>query len=341
MELEEIKLIYMNFEPIQPDFTCTQLNSGHINRTFKIQNNRENYILQEINSSIFQNVNSIIQNGLILSEHLKSENYPHEILNHLPFSNGEFIWNNSWRILNYIANSVSFEKVASSEQCYEAAKFLGEFHLYLQNLDASKIQNPLPNFLNYDSRWEEFVQRIDFANRDRYAQSLPEIEFIYQNRGILDDWINLQKELPIRIIHADPKISNFLFEAQNPEKIKSLIDWDTIMPGSILYDFGDMVRSYTNLKAEDDPNIGNNFSLQNYQALHAGFLYHLEDKLNSVERNHLNLAAKSIIFIQAIRFLTDFLANDSYYRTSSENQNLDRAKNQINLLNEMMHSKLD
>src|SRR5699024_2627735 len=123
----------------------------------------------------------------------------------------------------------------------------------------------------------------------------------------------LKEKLPQRLIHADPKISNFLFSAENPQQIIALIDWDTLMKGSILYDCVYMIRSYTNLKSEDDFSKENNFSLENYQNIKKGILYHLAEELTKTEKENLTLAAKVVIYVQALRFLTDFLNNDIYF----------------------------
>lgn len=336
MGLRNTKEIFKNFETIQSDFDCNCLESGHINETYLIRNNAKKYILQKINSSIFLNLDAIHHNIDQISKHLKSKNYRQVILELLPFSNGKYTWENEWRLMRYIDNSIGFEKVISVEQCYEAAKFLGEFHLNLLDIDSTKMESPLPNFLNYEDRWQQFLMSVDFASKDRLAQALPEIEYVFENRNILDEWINLQPKMPKRIIHGDPKISNFLFDQTNSLKIIALIDWDTIMPGTILYDFADMVRSYSNLKEEDDPSIGKNFSQENYQALENGFLFHLKNELESIEIENMALAAKSIVYIQALRFLTDFLNNDVYYKINYPIQNLNRAKNQINLLKELI-----
>jgi thiamine kinase-like enzyme len=335
MELTEIKSVFENFEKIAPDFQIKTLESGYINHSFWVHNNSNTVLLQKVNSHVFPNMKSISSNILEITNHLKSKDYPHEILHPLSFSNGKYLWKNEWRIFKFIDNSQGFDKVNSSEQCLKAAKFLGEFHLYLSDLDSTKIQHPLSQFLDYENRWQEFVMSVDFAFQDRYTLALPEINFVYENRNILDRWINIQSKLPIRIIHADPKISNFLFEAEKSNKIIALIDWDTFMPGTILYDFGDMVRSYTNLKKEDEISKGKYFSSENYNALKEGFLFHLKQQLNAIEIENLPLAAQSIIFIQAIRFLTDFLNNDQYYHTSYNNQNLHRTQNQIQLLKEL------
>src|SRR5690625_1290347 len=181
-------------------------------------------------------------------------------------------------------------------------------------------------------RLEQYESSLQNSAEDRLKKAKIAITFIEENKTILEDWFALLPQIPTRIIHADPKISNFLFDNSDADKIIALIDWDTILRGSILYDFGDMVRSYTNLKEEDDPTEGRNFSLENYKALKNGFLYYLEDKLTWKEVINLRLGAEVVIYVQAMRFLTDYLNDDIYYSIQYPKQNLDRTMSQINLL---------
>lgn len=337
---ENIASIFSNFEKISSDFSYQKLNSGHINQSFWVQNNQRKFILQKINASVFKNLEIITENIRCVSSHLKSRNYPHFILESLPFSDGSFLWDETWRLLNYAEKTMTFEKVKSPEQAYEAAKFLGEFHGYLRDLDTNKLKDSIPEFLDFNSRFQNFKSSLKSASEGRLKISENEIEFLLSHEDILENWNEISSKLPERIIHADPKISNFLFEVNSSEKIKALIDWDTLMKGTILYDFGDMVRSYTNFREEDDPGFGENFSLGNYKALKKGFLYHLENQLYPIEKENMDLAGKLVVYIQAIRFLTDYLNGDIYYQIHHPEQNLNRAKNQIHLLKEMLE-KLD
>lgn len=333
---ENIASVFSNFERISSDFSYQKFSSGHINQTFLVVNNQKKFILQKINTSVFKNLEIITENIQSVSSHLKSRNYPHFILESLPFSDGSFLWDKSWRLLNYAEKTMIFEKVKSAEQAFEAAKFLGEFHGYLKDFEFEKIKDSIPGFLDFNSRFERFKSSLKSASEERLKISENEIEFLLSQENILENWNKISSELPKRIIHADPKISNFLFEENSSEKIKALIDWDTLMRGTILYDFGDMVRSYTNLGEEDDPDFGENFSLENYIALKKGFLYHLENQLHPIEKENMDLAGKLVVYIQAIRFLTDFLSGDIYYQIHYAEQNLNRAKNQIHLLKEML-----
>src|SRR5690606_16549925 len=142
MGIVEAKKVFENFESIEEDFECIGLESGHINETYLIRNKKKKYILQKINSSIFPNLETIHSNIEIVAKHLESKNYAHKRIELLPFSNGKTIWENEWRIMHFIGNSIGFEKVNSANQCYEAAVFLSDFHSNLLDLDTKKIQNP-------------------------------------------------------------------------------------------------------------------------------------------------------------------------------------------------------
>lgn len=339
-DYDKLKSIFGHFEAIAGDFEITVLNSGHINSTYLIKNRQKRFILQQINTAIFKEPKVLAQNISVLSNHLKNKDYPNEILNQLPFKDGAYLFENSWRILEFIEDSQSFEKVASAKQAYEAARFLSEFYFYLNDLNPGLIKDSIPGFLDFNLRFEQFEQALKNADDERIKTAKNEIDFVLKNQNILTEWNKISAEIPNRIIHADPKISNFLFDKKNNDKIKALIDWDTLMRGPVLYDFGDMVRSHTNLAAEDDAETENIFSSENFKALKTGFLTHLKSKLTTVETENLDLAAQLVIYIQALRFLTDYLNKDRYYHIAYPVQNLNRSKNQIRLLKELIKSGL-
>lgn len=336
LNISEIKRVFAQFAEAADDFSVEIISSGHINRTYKIVNQGRKYILQQLNTDIFKNLKIISDNIIIVYNHLNVKSYPYKTLSPLPFSDGTYLFDNQWRIFEFIENSQTFEKVKSPDQCYAAARFLGEFHTYLTDLDCSQIKDSIPGFLDFEGRMNQFQNALTIASEERLKEAQAEIEFLQEHYPILSAWKELSPKLPKRIIHADPKISNFLFRTNSETEILSLIDWDTLMCGSILYDFGDMARSYTNLREEDDPAEGKNFSAENYNALKKGFLHHLKEILTPAEKDNLNLAAQVVIYIQAIRFLTDFLNGDIYYRIHYPKQNLNRAKNQIHLLSELI-----
>lgn len=335
---EKIKNIFENFENPALDFEVKTLVSGHINRTYLILNHSKKFILQKINTKVFTQPEILSQNILNISNHLKSKNYPHQFLKPIRFSDGKFIYDSEWRIFEFIENSQSFEKAESDNQVFEAAKFLSEFYSFLNDLNPAEIGDSIRGFLDFNLRYRQFETALENAEKSKIKNSKPEVEFIISNQKILDEWNKISAEIPSRIIHADPKISNFLFDKNSDEKIIALIDWDTFMCGPILYDFGDMARSYTNLKNEDDPSEGEIFSQKNYEALKNGFLFYLKDQLTQTEIKNLDTAAKTVIYIQAVRFLTDYLNGDIYYHIDFPEQNLNRTKNQINLLKGLINT---
>ncbi|MBW7869878.1 MAG: aminoglycoside phosphotransferase family protein [Flavobacteriia bacterium] len=335
---QKIKNIFENFENPASDFEVKTLVSGHINRTYLILNHGRKFILQKINTKVFKQPEILVQNILNISNHLKSKNYPHQFLKPILFSDGKFIYDSEWRIFEFIENSQSFEKAKSDNQVFEAAKFLSEFYSYLNDLNLAEIGDSIPGFLDFNLRYRQFETAVKNAEQLRIENSKQEIEFIISNQKFLNEWNKISTEIPTRIIHADPKISNFLFDKNSEEKIIALIDWDTFMCGPILYDFGDMARSYTNLKNEDDPSEGEIFSQKNYEALKNGFLFYLKDQLTKTEIENLDTAASTVIYIQAVRFLTDYLNGDIYYHIGFREQNLNRTKNQINLLKGLIKS---
>ncbi|MFA7615635.1 MAG: aminoglycoside phosphotransferase family protein [Weeksellaceae bacterium] len=333
MELIKIFRIY---EKSVSDFEIKTLASGHINQTYNIRNNQKNYILQKINTEIFKSPVTLVQNILNISNHLKSKNYPHQFLKPLPFSNHEYLYDSEWRIFEFIEDSQSFVKAKSENQVFEAAGFLSEFYSYLNDLEMTKICDSIPGFLDFNMRYRQFETALKNTDRSRIENSKSEVEFVISNQNFLNEWNKISTEIPARIIHADPKISNFLFDKNSDEKIIALIDWDTFMKGPVLYDFGDMARSYTNLTDEDDAESKHIFNPNYYNALKNGFLSHLKKQLSKTEIEYLDLAAKVVIYIQSVRFLTDYLNEDIYYQISYPEQNLNRAKNQIRLLKELI-----
>ncbi|HLS29531.1 MAG TPA: aminoglycoside phosphotransferase family protein [Flavobacteriaceae bacterium] len=327
---------FENFNLISSDFEVKQLTSGHINQTYLIKNAGKHFILQKLNTDVFENLKAVTNNIAEVSKHLKKKSYPHKIIQPLVFQNGEFLWENQWRLFTYFENTKTYEKSASPKQAFEAAKFLREFHVYLQNVEPDKISSPIPGFLDFNSRLKQYETSLKNASTERLNKAKKELSKIKQHKFLLEKWSLLLPDFPEHVIHGDPKISNFLFAQDSPNKIVALIDWDTLMPGPLLYDFGDMVRSYTNLREEDDPTVGQNFSKNYFCALKNGFLQNFSEQLSDAEKQHLTLAGQTVIYIQAMRFLTDYLNEDLYYNTNRPNQNLDRTRNQLNLLEEMI-----
>jgi Ser/Thr protein kinase RdoA (MazF antagonist) len=318
------------------------IDSGHINTTYLIELQsqhlqKEKYVLQSINTSVFKQPEDIMSNLELISKHLFQSGYPKTVLKAMANKSGKYLTydrdGKPWRTLPYIDNSLCFEKVQNPTQAHEAAKTFGEFYAYLWDLDSAKIKAAIPNFLDFESRLIQFDTALSTVHVERKNQAKNEIDFVLAHKDLPLHFIDMQKQglLPLRLIHADPKISNVLFSASTSEPL-AVIDLDTVMLGTLLYDYGDMVRSYTNSRTEDDAAENDVFNKTIYNAITDGFLFHLKDKLTPIELDNLAYSAEVIIYIQALRFLSDFLNGDTYYSIAYPLQNLNRTKNQIYLL---------
>lgn len=320
------------------------IEDGHINTTLKITINNlssKTFILQRINHQVFTNPWSIVDSIALVNKHLQKENYPYEILEIIQTKEGKNLAidqnNQYWRLTKYIPDTYCITKVQSKKQAFEASKTLSVFYSKLLSFDTSLIEASIIDFINFEKRIDDFKSALKNASEYKKNLAIEEIQFVENHLNLPEKFIELKKsgDLPIRIIHADPKISNVLFDSKT-NKGKCVIDLDTLMPSTILYDFGDMIRSYTNLKDEDDATSENIFSYEYYQAVKEGFLSHISSDLSPIEIENLDYAAQVVVFIQSVRFLTDFLNGDIYFKTRYENHNLDRTRNQLYLLKELL-----
>ncbi len=328
-----LDLILQSFFQNINDYKIIPFGSGLIHRTFFLQHAEGDFILQKINSNVFKNPWDLMKNIELVSAHLKKKNYPKSILNIRKTLNGNVLLQTSegefWRLFDFIKEVQEFTKAGSKEKVYQTGKSFGEFLTYLKDLPIEKIKPSIPNFHHTRLRLENLEKAIqkDEFHRVQFAKN--EIEQIRKWQFLIIDFEKLQ--CSIRVVHADPKISNLLFDKS--KKVKAVIDWDTIMPGYILHDFGDLVRTMTCEEDEESIDFENiKISLPYFEMLKKGFLESTESWLTEVEKDNLLLGAKVIIYEQAIRFLTDYLDGDKYYNTVYTEHNFNRAKNQIRLL---------
>jgi len=339
MKLTKKQLIEIvkNFFPNVKDCAFTPLTSGHINETFRVDLKEGSYILQKLNTAVFPNPNAIIHNALRVAAHLENKNYPHPILKPLQTKSNTFLYQenkrNYWRMSPFFPNTITLETPKDKRQAYAAAAAYGEFACYLNDLSATEIKTIIPNFHNPDFRKEQFENALNNADKRRIILAEDEISFIKRNFHFLKKMSQLN--LPLRITHNDTKISNILF-AKDEKTAIAVIDWDTIMPGMILSDFGDCVRTFCTNVAEDEGNLSKiKFNEEYYEAVEKGFLSTMGNCLKEIEKRHLKDGARQVILVQAMRFLTDFLEENTYYKVNREGQNLDRARNQLELFRQM------
>ena len=338
-----IKYFFKNMETPEngvSNFKIKPFGSGLIHRTFFLEHAEGHFILQKLNTHVFKNPKVLMENIKVVGEHLLAKNYPKEILKIRPTLSGDLFHQNEnddcWRMLYYIPHETlgDFEKDSPSENVfqqyiYNTGKSFGEFLFYLKDLPLEKVTASIPNFHNTRLRFEQLEKTIAADTFHRKELATTETDKIQNWKYLLADFEKL--ELPERIVHADPKMDNLLFnENQN---VIAVIDWDTLMPGNVLHDFGDLVRTMACTLNEESTDFEQvKISPTALEHLTKGFLEATEDWLTDVEKNNLLLGAKMIIYEQSIRFLNDFIAGDTYYNTTYTGQNLNRAKNQIALL---------
>lgn len=325
--------------------SCTPVENGYINKTYHIRavskQQQQQFILQRINTHVFPNPEAIIHNMLHIALHLGVSPYSKNILKPLQNTNGNFLTYDSenfpWRLLPFIVQSKTLNTIPNTDQAYAAAATFSEFYQYLNTMDPGVIQVAIPGFLDFQKRVNDFYIARDKAKPHLKKQAADILNYLSDHEQLPGQYIAMQRQqqLPQRIIHADPKLSNILFHIDASQTL-AVIDLDTVMPGSLLYDYGDMIRSFTNRKAEDDPDGKNCFDAEVFHAVTEGFLFHTQSFLNPTELGNLSYAAQVVAYIQALRFITDFLNENMYYKVTYPTQNLNRAINQVNLLKALM-----
>ncbi|MGL6127549.1 phosphotransferase enzyme family protein [Chryseobacterium artocarpi] len=334
MELNTIVLEFIGTD----HYDLTPITDGLINTTYLLEDkdHEKKFILQKINTHVFKQPEVIVKNHLMINEILQSNNYQFQNIEPVLSLTNKFLVKDSngdsWRMLSFIENSTTFLTAPSLQTAFEAAK---AFSYFLNTVNTEKlpaIEDSLPNFLNFEKRVSDYKNALENAIPSLKEKAKTEIEITNQLLSLPDQWIEMERnnQIPKRIIHADVKISNILFDQHH--KPLAVIDLDTMMISTILYDFGTMIQSYTNTTLEDDGSAKNNFDSKMYKVVKEGFLFHLKEKLTPLEISSLDYAAQVAIYIQEIRFLTDYLNGSTYYSTQYPEHNLDRTKNQLELL---------
>lgn len=326
--------------------------SGIINDTFLVtcKNNKGNenkYILQKINSSIFKNAEKLMENYCGVCDYLKkivSENggdVERETITVVPTNSGKSYLKDSldnyWRAIKFISDTVTYDVAESAEDFYKVGKAFGEFQNKLAGYNAENLYESIPNFHNTKERFKTFLLAIENNKARRLESVRSEVDFILEREKDTSILLDLYEngELPLRVTHNDTKISNILMDANTKNGI-CIIDLDTIMPGLSLYDFGDAIRSGATHALEDEKDLDKVYvDLEFFEAFTKGFLEGTNSSLTEKEIEMLPMGAKVITLEQAIRFLTDYLDGDVYYKTSYSNQNLDRTRTQLKLVKDI------
>lgn len=320
------------------------INNGLINQTWRIKNSHDDFILQKINHTIFKQPAAIAANLRILADYL-TEQFP-DYLFIAPIKtnkNEEMIFlegEGYFRLSPYVKESHTINAVQIPDQAFEAAKEFGKFTRLLSHFPVEKLQITLPDFHNLSLRYQQFCEALKNGNTARLQQSKELISFIKKNKNIVETYkaILHNAAFKLRVTHHDTKISNVLFNKQN--KGLCVIDLDTVMPGYFISDAGDMIRTYISPVSEEEEDFNKIEVREEYfTAIWNGYMSEMSDELTETEKNHFIYAGKFMIYMQAIRFLTDHFNDDIYYGAKYPDHNLIRAHNQIILLQKLIEKE--
>jgi len=320
------------------------INKGLINATWKIKTNEQDYILQKINHFVFKNPEAIASNVRLLEDYL-AKYFPQYIFTgFIKTKNGEELVKTAdkeyFRLGFFVANSHTIATVEKPEQAFEAAKKFGEFTRLLSGFPVEKLRITLPDFHNLTLRYEQFLKSLQNGNPARIKEAATLIDQSKANKNIADTYEKILQDpdFKLRVTHHDTKISNVLFD--DDDKGICLIDLDTVMPGYFISDVGDMLRTYLSPANEEEKDFSKiEIRDDYYSAIWKGYMSEMKNELNPAEKNHFLYSGKFIIYMQALRFLTDHLNNDIYYGAKYDGQNFVRAGNQMALLQRLIEKE--
>ena len=326
--------------------------NGHINDTYLVQTGSAKYILQRINHNVFKKPEQVMANIVLVTEHLqkkiieKGGNPVRETLKFLKTVDGQDYYKtengNYFRMYIYVDDVSTYQMAEKPEHLYNAARTFGRFQNDLADFPADTLGETIPNFHNTKARFENLRLAIQEDVKGRKNEVGSEIQFALQREkelGVIVDAIEAG-EIPLRVTHNDTKINNILFDHQTDEGI-CVIDLDTVMPGSVLYDFGESIRTGASTALEDETNLDKvECSLALFEAFTQGFLEELGSGMTEKEIALLPFAVKLMTYENGIRFLTDYLSGDVYFKIHRPKHNLDRCRMQFKLV-EDIESKME
>ena len=346
---ERVQFLQDSFQ-LDGEFTSVEiLNNGLINFTcvlhFKQADGKDKaYVAQKINTNVFKDVNALMSNIAGVTSYLREGikksggDLSRETLHFRKNKDGKHYvideHNNAWRCYRHVGDVYSCNSIENAQVFYNAGKAFGNFQNALADYPAEKLYETIPNFHNTYSRFLDFKKAVEEDKAGRKGSVPKEIQFVLDREKDTHVVLDLIEsgEIPIRVTHNDTKLNNILFDNETDEGI-CVIDLDTIMPGSALYDFGDSIRFGANTASEDEKDLSKvSLSLPLYKAYVEGYLSSAKDSLVPKEIELLPFSAKLMTFECGMRFLTDYLNGDTYFKTTYKEHNLVRCHTQFKLV---------
>ncbi len=331
------------------DSSISNYGNGHINSTYCTETPK--YILQRINNNVFKDPYKLMENIDNVTKFIRKKieaaggNPDRETLTVMKTKTGEDLYkyddDNYFRVYKFIGDTKTVEDDKTYNDLYNAGIGFGRFQRMLDDFPAEILHETIVDFHHTPKRVEALKQAIKEDKAGRAAEVKEEIDFALQCAEFADTVTNKIEsgEIPVRVTHNDTKINNILFDAVTGEAV-AVIDLDTVMPGSVLYDFGDTLRMGASTAAEDEVDLSKvNFDIKAFEMFAKGFLQETKDTLNETEISLLPFSAKLLTYECGIRFLTDYLNGDTYFKIHRPNHNIDRARNQFKLVRDMAENE--
>lgn len=316
------------------------IGAGNINDTLQIKGRERSYLLQRINHRVFKDPQRVQKNYQLTYEHLSRQDLALQLPRLLKTKGGALFTRDAegrfWRLISFIEDTVAYEQAETLAQVEEAAAKIGQFVAALNQSPVPPIQETIADFHNFQTRYRAFEAILVTAEASRLEQAAPAINFIQANAGQIPDYRAVG--LPRRMVHNDPKIGNVLFDRSGT--VVAVIDWDTIMPGYLATDLGDMIRTMAVSADENTQELSKVDLRSDYlQCCLESFLWPLRKLVTPQEKQYLATGPLYIAMEQALRFLYDYLCGDVYYKIQYPRHNLYRSLNQIKLCRAMLREE--
>jgi Ser/Thr protein kinase RdoA (MazF antagonist) len=324
---------------LSPHAQFETLGSGLINRTLRVRDDGRERVLQRLNTNVFRSPEIVMRNCHAVTAHLGRERaagrYDYAVLELVPTLAGapaltlaDASW---WRMYDYVPDATTHDTASGADMAFEAARGFGSFVRALSTLPIAAVGEVIPGFHDPARRHENFRNALAQNRAGRADACRAECAVAMRFAESVQTWRGLAGSLPLRVVHNDCKLNNILFDVAG--RAACVIDLDTVMPGSPLFDFGDLVRTLVSPEAEDSTRLDNvRVRADMYAAVVGGYLEGCGSVLTAVERLNLGFGARLVTGVLALRFLTDHLEGDVYFRVDRPLHNLERARNQLALL---------
>lgn len=320
---------------------------GHINETYLLVTDEGfKYILQKINHRLFKDVPRLMRNIELVTAHIADKvrqrggDIAREVLTIVRTDEGKSYFGSEdtgyFRVYIFIENATAHQVVQKSEHFYQSAYAFGTFQNQLADFDASQLYETIPNFHNTSVRFENFKKAVEADKAGRLKLVKKEVDFVLEREDYCGRIVRLLEsgQMPLKVTHNDTKLNNVMIDDATGKAV-AVIDLDTVMPGSSCYDFGDSIRFGCNPAAEDEVDLSKvNFRLDLFKTYTEGYLAALKN-ISDTEKQNLAFSAILMTYECGMRFLTDYLEGDTYFRIKRENHNLDRARTQFKLVSDM------